>query len=190
MTPKEALKKIAADYSKNLDVMVGKLQPLKGVAFPIEFDVSTTQEIPKIENLTNIVYIITSAAIPNDIEKRYRKGKERKEELKIAQYNGYRKPGSFLGNTCVYVGSCSKSDIAKRLREHLGLKGESTSALHLKHWWKNAKVKIYLFKFDDAINNDKTDDLQTIEDTVWDVCKPLLGKKGPQAIKFKEEEEA
>jgi hypothetical protein len=189
MTPKETLKKIASDYSKNLDAMIGKLQPLEGAVFPMVIDVSTVREISKIKT-TNIVYIITSAAaIPGNIERLYRKG--RNDEWAIAQYNGYREPGLFLDDECVYVGSCSKSDISTRLRQHIGLSNSKrTSSLHLKHWWKDAKIKIYLFKFDDFINNKETDDLQTIEDTVWDVCKPLFGKKGPRARKFKEEEGA
>jgi hypothetical protein len=186
MTQKETLKKIASDYSKNLAAMIGKLQPLEGTAFPMVIDVSTAQEISKIST-TNVVYIITSATIPKNIGNLYSVG--RKEGLAIAQYNNYRKPGSFLEDRCIYVGSCSKSDISTRLRQHIGLSGsERTSSLHLKCWWKDAKIKIYLFKFEDSINNKETDDLQTIEDTAWDVCRPLFGKKGPRARRFKEEE--
>jgi hypothetical protein len=183
MTPKETLNRIIADYSKNLAAIVGKLQSLEGVAFPIKFDVSTTQEIPAIKAVSNVVYIITSAVIPQNIGNLYRAG--RKEGWAIAQYNDYREPGSFLNQKCVYVGSCSKSDIAARLRQHTGLSnGKTTSALHLSRWWKDAQIKVYLFHFDDAVNNDKTGDLQTIEDAVWDVCKPLFGKKGPRARKY------
>jgi hypothetical protein len=188
MTPKKILEKIASDYSKKLAAMPGKLQSLEGLAFPVEFDVSKTQKIPDID-AANVVYVITSAAIPKNIESLYRKG--RNSGWAIAQYNDYRKPGFFLDDNCVYVGSCSKSGIVTRLRQHLGLlNGKGTSSLHLKHWWEKAKVKIYLFKFEDTLNNDDPDALQTIEDTVWDVCKPLFGKKGPRARKFKNEEEA
>jgi hypothetical protein len=184
MTPEEILKKMTADYSRNLAAMIGKLQALEGTAFPMVIDISAVQEISNIR-ASNVVYIITSAAIPKNIEDLYSVG--RKKGWAISQYNGYRKPGLFLGSKCIYVGSCSKSDISTRLRQHIGLLGsKSTSSLHLKRWWKESKIKIYLFKFDDSINNGDPDALQTIEDTVWDVCKPLFGKKGPRARKFKE----
>ena len=176
---KSALEKITENYTHFIQGILEKQQMLN-VPFPIKVDISKVNVFENIiESATkNIIYIITTASIPNDIEKRYADG--RKEGLSIAQYNG--ESGCFLGEKCLYVGSCSKTDINTRLKKHIGLLNDKgTYSLHLKHWWKDAKIRIYLFKFDDII---PPDNLQSIEDVIWDICKPFLGKKGPRSRRF------
>ena len=188
MEAKELLKKITENYFQLLNGILEKQQILE-VPFPIDIDISKENEFEnKIKNIIknstkNVIYIITTKNIPDNdiIKKLYADGREK--GWSIAQYNG--ESGYFFEEKCIYVGSCSKEDINSRLKQHIGLSNsKGTSSLHLKRWWKEAKIRIYLFKFDDSIT---PDDLQSIEDTVWDVCKPFLGKKGPRSRKFEKD---
>lgn len=69
----------------------------------------------------------------------------------------------------LYVGS--SHNIKKRLIEHMGVGGsKKTYALHLKQWFKE-QIEIEVYKT-------KNEYLQLFEDIMWDIYKPLLGKRG------------
>gem|GEM_PF-2177386 len=184
MEAKTELKKMADNYTQFIQGILEKQQMLN-VPFPINVDITKINKPTSVIDFvtTNIIYIITTENIPDNIKKLYADGRDK--GWSIAQYNEYRECGYFLGEKCIYVGSCSKEDINTRLKQHIGLSNsKGTSSLHLKHWWTDAKIKIYLFKFNNIVNSD---DLQSIEDIVWDICKPFLGKKGPRSRKFEKD---
>ena len=82
------------------------------------------------------------------------------------------------GNITLYVGSKQK-DLQKRFLQHLGLidKNErSVSSLYMKDWWgDNGSIDIIIYHYGNRINYDQ---LQIIEDAIWNVKKPLFGKRG------------
>jgi hypothetical protein len=73
------------------------------------------------------------------------------------------------------VGSCS--DLNKRITEHLGRASDSTYALRFSEWLhlmsSKTKITCYYFKIDAEQNA-----LQKLENEIWDILKPMFGKKG------------
>jgi hypothetical protein len=121
------------------------------------------------------IYIFSSEQKP-DTNKKDKLSNEYKfsQENKGAQWE---KPRD--GTYCLYVGS--GKDIGRRLKEHLGIvENKKAYALHLSKWWPAAKVSITVFQFDEKTTHD---DMQQIEDLLWDKYKPLFGKKGLKAAK-------
>jgi ATP-dependent Lon protease len=81
----------------------------------------------------------------------------------------------------LYVGSKVK-DLYSRLANHLGLNKNSrrTYSLYIKDWWTNEgkttfTIDVYVVK---DINQEQ---LQFIEDLIWEHEKPLFGKEGPNS---------
>ncbi|CAM4275901.1 hypothetical protein [Flavobacterium terrigena] len=84
-----------------------------------------------------------------------------------------------LDSKFLYVGS-SITDFSSRLKNHLGLKGHTTYALHLSKWDENMtyniKIKMYEIKHinDSEINRNL---VEIIEQQIWDTLKPVFGKR-------------
>ena len=73
----------------------------------------------------------------------------------------------------LYVGS-SRSNIRKRLAQHLGFGHKSTYALHLNQWYQG-QYKITIHQYADTL---PADVLQLIEDDLADQLQPAFGKSG------------
>lgn len=74
-------------------------------------------------------------------------------------------------STVMYVGS-SRTNVKKRISQHVGYGPKSTHALHLSHWF-NGDYKITVTSYD------VTDEvLQILEDDLADQLKPAFGKRG------------
>lgn len=77
---------------------------------------------------------------------------------------------------CLYVGG-SKS-IVTRLKQHLGYSAaKGTYSLQLKHWATSLSLDL---TFSCARYNSEhaQDVLQALEDTLWDINRPMLGRRG------------
>lgn len=84
------------------------------------------------------------------------------------------KPNVKSAFRCIYVGS--SHDTTKRIREHLGLGYQRTSAMHLNSWADclAGSFQITVLPYDHI----PSDLLQILEDQLSDEMKPILGKKG------------
>jgi hypothetical protein len=191
---KEILKDFSQKYTKQLADLIEREQPYD-IKFPIECEISgddlpyeckiTSPDIPPdnclpetLRQLRKAVYIITTKDVPENLVNRYVCARgEKGKKLAISQFNDA--PGAlFKGERCVYVGSTANDSLYGRLSEHLGFtKTEGAYALHLKEWWKGV-FHVYIFAFDNGI---KKEELQTVEDTLWEVLKPIMGKKGSKS---------
>ena len=75
----------------------------------------------------------------------------------------------------LYVGS-SQSNLAKRIKEHLGRGGIKTYALHLEHWLRDEpKITVRVY-------NESAEVLQIIEDDLAAALKPAFGKRGGNRV--------
>jgi hypothetical protein len=189
MDLKKSLTNIIKEYSSLLDKIALQVEPLNDNQ-SLDIDVSNIADKKVIfeKGTTNVLYIITVDNIPDEVivKSKYSEGRNRGWALPQYNNNKIHENGKFLNQKCLYVGS-SKNDINTRLKQHIGItEGKTTSALHLSRWWNDAKIHIYLYKYFESDNTKDFDALQIIEDTVWDICKPYFGKKGPRARKFSE----
>jgi len=113
------------------------------------------------------------------IGKRYNDEKLNNKERNFSRINKGHETSQTL-----YVGS-SSSSLLVRFRNHIGIgarkdtlcKGSpKTWSLHLRHWATNLNIDlrfkyIFLNSFTDA-------QLHTFEDILWEIEKPMFGKKG------------
>lgn len=114
------------------------------------------------------LYIIQ---INKNLELSYVKNKKEQYKKNVALFKINEENFNDKNNKCLYVGS--SHNIKKRIKEHLGTAGSNkTYALHLKQWIDDdVKFQIHIFKTEDI-------NLQLFEDLLWDLYKPLLGRKG------------
>ena len=77
---------------------------------------------------------------------------------------------------CLYVGG-SRTGIIPRIKQHFGFANKQIYAMQLARWCKNTnlEIKLSILSFPKTIN---VDIFQIIEDGLWEINKPLFGKKG------------
>ena len=75
----------------------------------------------------------------------------------------------------LYVGS--SQNLTLRFKEHLGYGAKGTYAMQLSYWAQKLKMKInfHCFRFQRDIPSEV---LQAVEDGLWLLLKPMLGRKG------------
>lgn len=118
-----------------------------------------------------VIYRISiNSKVVNEIVNEYNEFKNSTKEFKISSFNN---ETNFKEYKTLYVGS-SKSLIS-RINQHLGNGSKKVYSLHLKKWIKNVDlVNIELLfleeKYKDVVNE--------IENGIWDLVKPVFGKKG------------
>jgi hypothetical protein len=119
------------------------------------------------------IYIFSSKQKPDTNKKN-----KLANEYKLSQENKGAQGDKPRDSTyCLYVGSSKK--IRDRLKVHLGIVENKTNyALHLRQWWPDAKVTITVFQFGEEVCQN---DMQQMEDLLWNKYKPLFGKPGPKA---------
>lgn len=95
--------------------------------------------------------------------------KEKRDGRAFPRFN---KSSEFL-----YVGS--SSNIFQRFKEHLGYGSQSTYSLQLAHWARDLYLELDFVcaRYGDDMASDV---IQAIEDRLWDVLSPMLGRKGPR----------
>ena len=135
----------------------------------------------KYKSYTNSVYIIEA---PNACNLRIDEVERLFENNRANHFNPYyhisriNKKHFGNGNITLYVGSKQK-DLGNRFLQHLGLidkKKRSVSSLYMKDWWgNNGTIDITIYNYGEEINHNQ---LQIIEDAIWNVMKPLFGKRG------------
>ncbi|GAB3887840.1 hypothetical protein [Spirosoma agri] len=74
----------------------------------------------------------------------------------------------------VYVGSCTKTKLGNRFKQHFGWGNDQTYALHLAKWISNDDL-IFTFSYVE-IENDLL--VQYLEDQMHKELKPMFGKPG------------
>jgi hypothetical protein len=79
-----------------------------------------------------------------------------------------------VDSKCVYVGSCTKTKLKDRFKQHCGWGNIHTYSLQLKHWLDDADLKVTFsyVKLADATVTTQLEDQLHIE------MKPLFGKSG------------
>lgn len=117
----------------------------------------------ELKDIKKAIYVIEQ--IGGDIKKTF------DDFLTFKQSTERACPKSNAPSQIMYVGS-STTGLLKRISEHIGDGSKSTSAMHLRHWYKGdyqIKIKIY---------NETSDVIQIIEDDLSDQLKPAFGKRG------------
>lgn len=78
-------------------------------------------------------------------------------------------------STCLYVGS--SESIHTRLNQHFGLGARRTYSLQLAYWAAEISVELSIecTAYSDSISRPA---LQALEDTLWDLEKPMFGRQG------------
>jgi hypothetical protein len=120
------------------------------------------------------IYMFTAVGgkSPEELQRLYQTAKQEEKDR-----NGKRMfARNIHPSKTLYVGS-SKS-IGSRISQHLGHKNETVYSMQLRHWLKHdsiAQLKIEVWKF-----SSQTDQsiLQAIEDHLWEMAAPMLGKQG------------
>jgi GIY-YIG catalytic domain len=75
----------------------------------------------------------------------------------------------------LYVGS--SKNIKSRIRQHLGDGNLRTYSLHLKHWFpKKINLALYIYEID----SQNHEVIEAIEQGIWDIIKPIFGKRSGQ----------
>ena len=106
--------------------------------------------------------------------------KEDKKEISLCRINKNSEEWKKVKrnkSVCLYVGS--SENIAQRLKEHLFLCSQSTYAMHLRAWFPtNLAITVNIWDFHDFLIDEDPDDLQRIEDILWNHYQPLFGRQG------------
>lgn len=98
----------------------------------------------------------------------------RSAKLRDKGLRSYAKPNE--ASPCLYVGG-SKSIFA-RLKQHLGYSAaKGTYSLQLMHWATSLSLDI-TFSCARYSPEQAQDVLQALEDTLWDISGPMLGRRG------------
>ncbi|MGJ4748417.1 hypothetical protein ACQV5M_18795 [Leptospira sp. SA-E8] len=173
-------------------------QSLTNFQFPIpvefivkdigEFSLETLQILLDKTDFTNSIYRISTSKVPFALEEIIKKFQTLKNEHKekydnpyyhISKINKEHDWKTALLEYTIYLGS-KREDIKTRLKQHLGLIDEANRgvySLYLKDWWPiKCPLKITIWSFGENVTNDQ---LQIIEDCLWQSFKPLFGKSGP-----------
>ncbi len=76
---------------------------------------------------------------------------------------------------CLYVGG--SQNISQRLKEHLGYGAKGTYAMQLAYWARelNLDLAFTCARYHDDVGEEN---LQALEDTLWDELCPMLGRRG------------
>ncbi|GMO46198.1 MAG: hypothetical protein Ta2G_01250 [Termitinemataceae bacterium] len=129
----------------------------------------------------NVIYIFSAEKLPKicenveEIENKFKSIKGDKNHLTRINKKHWVKTNQNERNY-LYVGSC-EGDPHKRMKQHLFDHSNTTYALHLIDWWPtDSEINIDVFVFGDSLS--PVENLQMIEDLIWDDCKPLFGRKG------------
>ena len=120
----------------------------------------------------SMIYIIRANSIPKKYEEKIPNVKKEFAMARINDRNSEYYDNIDKDGVCLYVGS--SHNIYKRLLEHLGFGAQKTFAMHLKEWWNNEPIQIEIYE----LFNNKNDELQIIEDILWEQNKPLFGRQG------------
>ena len=88
----------------------------------------------------------------------------------MGRYSRFNRQSEFL-----YVG-CS-SNILKRFREHLGYGHRKTYSMQLAHWARDLDLELEFICAEYPVDT-SPDAIQAIEDTLWDILLPMLGRRG------------
>lgn len=133
------------------------------------------------KTLFPIIYSIEllDSEIREDLIERFKKFSKANKTLKIKKIKHSKYNDNVANSSVLYVGS-SINDFSSRLKDHLGLKGHSTYALHLSKWDENLKysirIKTYEIKHMNGTIVDR-DIVEIVEQQIWDKLQPVFGKR-------------
>jgi hypothetical protein len=174
-----ALKKLASQHERLLSLRFPARQTIR-----LDLDRDDTAQLVKktsslnAKELTNIIYIISlpgaGTPIP-PIQEAYSIWKQGLgKSVHSSMFNGGTGPHD--GGPILYVGS-KRSRFGSRIIQHVGTDNKQTYALHMKDWLPrgNRVIDVDYYCFGYTVDHAT---LQLIEDTIWDLCRPMLGKRG------------
>lgn len=170
---------LAIEKLESLSKGLSELKPLKtdSLSFTVEQTITNPEKIiQKARQLTErkSPYIYTLCVESEEYLELLRAAFSEARELntndrKYARLNKSISP-------CLYVGS--SSDIAKRLKEHIGQGVKQTYALHICHWATDFPQVEIEFDFAQYEKNTNQELLQTLEDVLWEKQNPMFGRQG------------
>ena len=129
----------------------------------------------------SLIYMVSFDGLTAEILMKAFKKTKKKSDRKLCRFNENKND-----TKCLYIGS-KKKDFHLRFKQHLGFGPKGTYALNLAHWLpKNASLTFEVFSiegFPEIKENQqngvatKQNLLEFIEQGLWDLNQPLLGKK-------------
>ncbi len=182
--------KILINTDRNLDQLKSNLSSVSVVPFQeIEFNSSEFRDrntlnrnCKRIQKNSNpLIYTIEfkeRKMLPPLIEKFKTFHKENKTRVKnkdrvnISRFNN-------TNSNFLYVGS-STTKFLDRIKNHFGTRGNRVYSLHLCKWDENLTYNLTLRTYEIVSENDEKPKrilVELIEQQIWDVLKPIFGKR-------------
>ncbi|GAB3808798.1 hypothetical protein GCM10028819_48610 [Spirosoma humi] len=171
-------KKVQSRLIENLEVAAESIRKEEILDCPKSYQLTASQikdkqdvqqlanELPKVGNYIYWLEVNLPDVLKNQLD--WTKKNSSESKYKFARVNR----GS--ASTYVYVGSCTKTKLSNRFKQHCGWGNDQTYSLQLSKWIGDADLS-FTFSYI-KIENDLV--VQYIEDQLHRDLKPLFGKSG------------
>ncbi len=167
----DSVKELLLKYAMKIENIVPSIKKTHSIyidlAKPLDFCLSKIDDSFKNKLSGYCIYVIKiNEKISNKNLKTYKLKKYNSENsIKLPQINDTNIESKYL-----YVGS--SKNIKTRLKQHIGKVPKGTYSLRLKDWFLGEiHIDIYCF-------HNNQDEVQIIEDLLWEKLKPIFGRQG------------